>query len=90
MPEWLNKAAHIAIGAWVASGINNKSYSNSCWLAALTFLIYQTVQAWRKGDKAYDEIREFGIGVGTCLVAHRVLDYFVTEFWRMEVKGPWK
>ena len=37
------------------------------WLAALTFLCYQTVEKWAKGDKAFPEIREFGIGYGLAL-----------------------
>ena len=74
MLSTFNKAAHYVIGYWVASGINTNSYRSSCWLVAGVFLAYESLQAWKKGDNAYEEIREFGIGAAAYLVVKRVLD----------------
>ena len=66
-----NVGSHVFIGAWVGHGINNPRYRHGCYLAAVSFLIYQTLGAWRKGDKGYPEVREFGIGVGIALAVVR-------------------
>ena len=32
------------------------------------FLAYQVVEAWRKGDSGYGELKEFGIGMALPLI----------------------
>ena len=67
-----NVGSHIAIGYWVGRGINNPEYRHGAYLAAASFMIYQTLGAWRKGDNGYPEVKEFGIGVGVALAEIRV------------------
>ena len=68
----LNQAAHVAIGAWVGSGINDPRYRASCVMATVIFLVYQILQVWRKGDRGYDEVREFGIGSAFPMIWRRL------------------
>ena len=68
----VNKAWHVAIGAWIGSEINDPKYRHGLYLVAGAFLAYQALQVWRKGDRGYEEIRELGIGMALPLVASRL------------------
>ena len=56
----LNRLWHIGIGAWVGSGVNSKRYWRAAMVIAALFVAYQVVEAWRKGDGGYGEIKEEG------------------------------
>ena len=58
MIRLFNKAAHLGIGVWVGWNYRNPA----SWQALAVFGGYQVVEAWRKRDKGYPEIKEFGIG----------------------------
>ncbi len=69
----LNRAAHFAIGIWV--GWNSRA--PAAWQGLAVFGVYQIVETWRKGDKndkAYPEIKEFGIGFGIGISARWLRD----------------
>ena len=68
----INKAWHVAIGAWIGSAINKPEHRHGLYLVAGAFLAYQALQVWRKGDKGYVEVKEFGIGLALPLVVARL------------------
>ncbi len=56
--------AHVGIGSTCGYFIFDPRYRHWAYLAAATFLSYESLQAWRKGDEGYVELKEFGIGLG--------------------------
>ena len=72
MIRMLNKAAHFGIGIWVGWNFRNPA----AWQGLTAFGVYQVVETWRKGgeDKAYPEIKEFGIGYGIGLTSRWLRD----------------
>ena len=68
MKKWFNKLAHVTIGAWVAGGVNDPCFRHGAYAVGAAFLAYQVVEAWRKGDMGYGELKEFGIGMALPLI----------------------
>ena len=70
--QLFDKAAHVGIGVWVGSGINNPEYRHGLYMVAGAFLAYQVLGAWRKGDCGFHEVKEFGIGLALPLALRRL------------------
>lgn len=79
MISLVNKLAHVAIGAWVGSGINDYRYRHGLYVVSAAFVAYQTLQAWRKGDTGFGEVREFGVGMALPLAWRRLEAWIARE-----------
>ena len=71
-------AAHIGIGQWIALCINNPKYRWGGILLGVFWLAYEIMEAWRKGDEAYNEIREAIIGICSVLAFLRIWNWLST------------
>ena len=70
-----NRLAHVAVGAWVGSGVNDARFRHGSYVAATAFMAYQALEAWRKGDTGYGELREFGVGLFLPLAYRRLKEW---------------
>lgn len=71
MTNLFNKAAHFGVGF----GIGLFAHKPAAKIAALMFLGYQGVEAYRKGDDGYPEIKEASFGFGLGLAARQVIPW---------------
>ena len=71
--------SHIAIGGWIAFCVNNSKYRWGGIILAIFWLAYEVMEAWRKGDEAYNEIREAIIGICGILAFLRFWNWFTTR-----------
>ena len=67
-----NTSAHVGLGFWTGWTINEEEFRTGGLVIAGTFVTYQAMQIVTKGDKGYNEIREFMIGMGIALGARRL------------------
>ena len=67
-----DKAAHYILGIWIGSIINEPKLRHGAYILFGGFLAYQISEAWRKGDEAYREIKEWLIGIAAALMVIRV------------------
>ena len=72
MMSLFNRLSHVAIGAWVGNGINDRRFRHGCYVVAGAFVTYQVLGAWRKGDCGFNEVKEFGIGLAIPLAIRRL------------------
>ena len=68
MKNFLNKAAHLVIGFLV--GLHAEKPASRT--ATIAFCAYQGIEAYRKGDDGYPEIKEFAVGMGAGLFTREV------------------
>ena len=66
-----NVGSHVGLGYWSGSGLNDGRTRTSALICVGLFALYQVLQCWKKGDRGYNEVREFGIGAALFLVRYR-------------------
>lgn len=76
MTNFFNRAVHFGVGVWVGAAINDDDYRHGGYATGTAFLAYEIVQAWRKGDDAYGEIREFAVGLAVALATRRAVRWY--------------
>ena len=69
----------MGIGFWSGWTINDPEFRHGGWAFLASFLCYQGLEAWRKGDQGWPETREFMVGMGTALAVRRLLRIEETE-----------
>ena len=76
---FFNKLAHLGIGVWIGSGINDSRYRHGLYATLITFLAYQAFQIKTKGDEGYNEVRELGIGLAIPFIWRRAQNWLSVE-----------
>ena len=71
---------HIILGFWVGLAINTPLYRHGAYLLAAYFGTYEITQAWKKGDEAYNEVKEFTIGAGAALLLRRIYQWLKEDY----------
>ena len=71
MRRFLNVSTHFTLGLWTFFACNDPRYRTGGLTMFLSFIVYQVVGAWRKGDQGWPEIKESMIGGCSALVANR-------------------
>lgn len=69
--RFVNVGTHFLLGLWTFFGCNDPRYRAGGLTMFLSFLVYQVVGAWRKGDQGWPEIKESMIGGFSALAANR-------------------
>ena len=73
--SFFNRASHVLAGAYVAWGVNDSEKKAGALTLASVFGAYQLTEAWKKGDDAYGEIKEFAIGYASVLLLIRAKEW---------------
>ena len=72
LPQPINSLVHFGVGVWVGSTVNDPKFRHGGYVTGAAFLAYQVTEAWRKGDEAYGEIKEFATGIAVGLLVYRL------------------
>ena len=75
LPEPINIFVHFMLGVWAGFTLNDRKYQNTAFAFIGTFLFYQALEAWRKGDGGYQETKQFMIGMSVALIIKRFYNW---------------